>query len=282
MKKVVFKLHESYPQHLRTFTEGPPYEITETGWGEFDIQIRIYWKDSAERTPLTIYHPLKLFCPDKPENQDIIRGIRPHVNEYYDEIIFNHPSQAIQKSVVNNLPPIPEKIVPPKHFKPLPNYANLPDPEASTIVETNTEKKIEKPLTPPPPNNGLASERSRRKRTSTVLKDGKEEKVINKTADKDLVSLPMKSKKIEKPPPPKNKVLEVGTDIPREVIVLDPTTPLTLAREDLACDYVAEEIKTLQKIAERNENIQLSIQQLSDQIRIKQDMIFALQDSLDF
>ena len=42
-KKVVFKLHDSYPNNTRTFTEGPPYEVTETGWGEFEIIIKIYW-----------------------------------------------------------------------------------------------------------------------------------------------------------------------------------------------------------------------------------------------
>lgn len=281
VKKVVFKLHDSYPQHLRSFTEGPPYEITETGWGEFDIVIRIYWKDSTERTPLTIYHPLKLFCADKPENQDIIKGLRPHVNEYYDEIIFNHPSQAIQKSVINNLPPIPPQIIPPKHFKPHSDYSNLPDPlplESLSLTLPKPDLPKSSPMSQS--QTSLALDRSRRKRISTVLKDGKEEKVITKTSDKDLCSLPMKNKKIEKPVPPK-KLLEVGTETPREVIILDSMTPLTLPREDLACDYVQEEKKTLEKIAVRSESIQLSIQQLRDQIRIKQDMIYALQDSLE-
>lgn len=33
---------------MRTVTK-PPYEITETGWGEFEIIIKIYFIDSAER-----------------------------------------------------------------------------------------------------------------------------------------------------------------------------------------------------------------------------------------
>ena len=38
----------------------PPYEVSETGWGEFEIQIRIYFNDLTEK-PVTLYHGLKLF-----------------------------------------------------------------------------------------------------------------------------------------------------------------------------------------------------------------------------
>ena len=27
----------------------PPYEVRETGWGEFEIQIKIYFQDSSEK-----------------------------------------------------------------------------------------------------------------------------------------------------------------------------------------------------------------------------------------
>lgn len=46
--QVQFKLHESYTDALRTVTK-PPYEITETGWGEFEIIIKIYFNDISER-----------------------------------------------------------------------------------------------------------------------------------------------------------------------------------------------------------------------------------------
>lgn len=36
---------------MRTVLE-PPFEITETGWGEFELTIRIYFQDSSER-PVT-------------------------------------------------------------------------------------------------------------------------------------------------------------------------------------------------------------------------------------
>lgn len=48
VKKVHFKLHESYNNPNRIVTK-PPYELTETGWGEFEIVIKIYFHDANER-----------------------------------------------------------------------------------------------------------------------------------------------------------------------------------------------------------------------------------------
>ena len=48
VKKVNFKLHDSYANQNRVLTK-PPYEVTETGWGEFEIVIKIYFQDSNER-----------------------------------------------------------------------------------------------------------------------------------------------------------------------------------------------------------------------------------------
>jgi YEATS domain-containing protein 4 len=48
IQKVVFQLHPSFAQPIREYTH-PPYEVTEKGWGEFEAQIRIYWKDPSEQ-----------------------------------------------------------------------------------------------------------------------------------------------------------------------------------------------------------------------------------------
>nr|CAD7257978.1 unnamed protein product [Timema shepardi] len=48
VKKVHFKLHESYADPNRIIMK-PPYEVTETGWGEFEIVIKIYFHDPNER-----------------------------------------------------------------------------------------------------------------------------------------------------------------------------------------------------------------------------------------
>jgi YEATS domain-containing protein 4 len=51
VSKVVFQLHASFAQPIREYTE-PPFEVTERGWGEFEAQIRIHWKDPTEKVTI--------------------------------------------------------------------------------------------------------------------------------------------------------------------------------------------------------------------------------------
>ena len=59
IKAVEFKLHHTYNQSLRV-CKSPPYEVTETGWGEFDVEITIRWNDST-LAPLVAVHHIKLY-----------------------------------------------------------------------------------------------------------------------------------------------------------------------------------------------------------------------------
>ncbi|GBP68735.1 YEATS domain-containing protein 4 [Eumeta japonica] len=93
VKKVHFKLHESYANPNRIVTK-PPYELTETGWGEFEIVIKIYFHDPNER-PVTLYHILKLFQSPVGEGVPPTAG-RALVSESYEEIVFQEPTQLMQ------------------------------------------------------------------------------------------------------------------------------------------------------------------------------------------
>ena len=42
IEKVEFKLHESFASPVRVYRQ-PPYEVTETGWGEFAVGITIWF-----------------------------------------------------------------------------------------------------------------------------------------------------------------------------------------------------------------------------------------------
>ena len=48
ISKVVFQLHASFAKPIRELST-PPFEVTERGWGEFEAQIRIVWKDPEEK-----------------------------------------------------------------------------------------------------------------------------------------------------------------------------------------------------------------------------------------
>jgi len=96
VKKVHFKLHDSYANPNRIVTK-PPYEVTETGWGEFEIVIKIFFNDSVER-PATIFHVLKLFQHGQPTDAAALlqQGKKTVVSEFYDEIVFQDPTLYIQ------------------------------------------------------------------------------------------------------------------------------------------------------------------------------------------
>lgn len=66
-----------------------PYEITEHGWGEFDAIIRVYFHDNAEKF-VEFFHPLRLFADASGEPSK-----KPVVSEFYDEIVFQDPSEKL-------------------------------------------------------------------------------------------------------------------------------------------------------------------------------------------
>ncbi|KAG8226809.1 hypothetical protein J437_LFUL002855 [Ladona fulva] len=90
VKKVHFKLHDSYANPNRVVSK-PPYEVTETGWGEFEIVIKIYFLDQNER-PMTLYHALKLFQT----GPDVMLVKKTLVSEFYEEIVFQDPTLQMQ------------------------------------------------------------------------------------------------------------------------------------------------------------------------------------------
>jgi len=99
IRKVTFKLHESYANSTRV-CEKPPYEVKETGWGEFEVLIKVYFVDPNEK-PVTCITILKLFQQDPM----CIAGKKPVIAEYYDEIVFQEPSQYLYKHLMSTEKP---------------------------------------------------------------------------------------------------------------------------------------------------------------------------------
>ncbi|WVQ84467.1 hypothetical protein IAT38_006619 [Cryptococcus sp. DSM 104549] len=59
IRKVTFKLHETYPTPSRVFDK-PPFAVTETGWGEFAVNIRVQFIPESGEKPLSLTHMIKL------------------------------------------------------------------------------------------------------------------------------------------------------------------------------------------------------------------------------
>ena len=106
IKKVQVKLHETYNNNHRTIDK-PPYVISETGWGEFELQIKIHLNNESGEKPLTLHHMLKLH----PWNQNYIKNtldedLPPTVNSWqYDEIVFTDPYESFYNTLISNPPP---------------------------------------------------------------------------------------------------------------------------------------------------------------------------------
>mmetsp|Transcript_6673 Transcript_6673/g.20210 ORF Transcript_6673/g.20210 Transcript_6673/m.20210 type:complete len:220 (+) Transcript_6673:69-728(+) len=90
IKQVEFNLHESFDPPKRIVT-APPYEVTETGWGEFEVNIRVVTKDVTEK-PIELFHLLRLFPPP---GTDMTK--KPVASEHYDELIFQDPPENLLK-----------------------------------------------------------------------------------------------------------------------------------------------------------------------------------------
>ncbi|KAI3383201.1 hypothetical protein SNEBB_005808 [Seison nebaliae] len=97
IKKVTFKLHDTYANCLRT-VQTPPYEVHERGWGEFDVMVKIYFYDF--KNVLNFSHHLPLFPL---ENMEHIRGA-PLVHERYDEFLFVNPCDKMLRLLESSGP----------------------------------------------------------------------------------------------------------------------------------------------------------------------------------
>lgn len=81
IQSVTFKLHETFENSV--ITKEYPFEITQFGWGEFTIQIKITFVDPLERT-VVLNHYLVLH--DGEEKDGFI------VSERFEEIVFRSPT----------------------------------------------------------------------------------------------------------------------------------------------------------------------------------------------
>ena len=94
ISKVVFSLHPDFNESERV-VEKPPFEVTETGWGEFNVGIRIIFTDPT-LPHVDLIQPLKLYPP----NNQGLSTKKPVVHEFYDELVFNDPTEAFYKTLM--------------------------------------------------------------------------------------------------------------------------------------------------------------------------------------
>ncbi|KAI0603394.1 yeats family-domain-containing protein [Biscogniauxia sp. FL1348] len=111
LRRVQFKLHESIPNHLRTIdaetimkeNEGKgkkqrAFVVNETGWGEFEITIKLYYDSKSGEKPQTLYHHLRLHPYGRTEaEKEAMRNGGEVVAWTYEEQLFNEPFEEFYK-----------------------------------------------------------------------------------------------------------------------------------------------------------------------------------------
>ncbi|PFH58403.1 hypothetical protein XA68_13720 [Ophiocordyceps unilateralis] len=98
VRRVQFKLHESIPNYVRMIdgVPGQPFVVQDTGWGEFDIAIKLYYVNESGEKPQTLYHYLRLHPYGRTEDEkEAMRTQDGQVRAWtYEEQLFNEPYEA--------------------------------------------------------------------------------------------------------------------------------------------------------------------------------------------
>ena len=94
MSKVVFNLHPTFHNPTREVSD-PPFELSEMGWGEFDLTAVLHFVDAAGEPPLELAHKLRLYSDADPQGTNLKK---PVVAEVYDEVVFTEPREAFWRS----------------------------------------------------------------------------------------------------------------------------------------------------------------------------------------
>ena len=109
IESVTFQLHPSFAEPKRVLTE-PPYEVTETGWGEFEIGIEIRFHPEVGEDKEKLTANQKLF----PDADEIAKSgpqttKKPLVVEHREELIFHKPRKTFWEKAIKKRKTIDEE-----------------------------------------------------------------------------------------------------------------------------------------------------------------------------
>ncbi|KAK4252359.1 yeats family-domain-containing protein [Corynascus novoguineensis] len=109
LRRVQFKLHESIPNHVRMIEgeKGKAFLLHETGWGEFEIAIKLYYVPESSEKPQTLYHHLRLHPYGRTdEEKETMRLNGGEVISWaYEEQIFNEPYEPFYEILTSGAMP---------------------------------------------------------------------------------------------------------------------------------------------------------------------------------
>lgn len=101
LKKVQFKLHHTYADASRTIEAPGPFEISETGYGEFGVEIRLYFPPESGEKAQYREHYLVLGHYGSEEQQELQKRENFIVAERVETVEFNEPTGEFYKTLTN-------------------------------------------------------------------------------------------------------------------------------------------------------------------------------------
>lgn len=86
---------------------GKPFVVNETGWGEFDIMIKLYYAAESGEKPQSMYHYLRLhpYGRTEEEKQAMIMENGEIRSWSYEEQCFNEPYDVFYRILTSNAVP---------------------------------------------------------------------------------------------------------------------------------------------------------------------------------
>ena len=77
---------------IENVAPGDPFEVHETGWGEFEITVRMFYVPESLEKPQSFYHGLRLHAfGDTEEQKEEMRKKGEVAAWAYEEMVFNEP-----------------------------------------------------------------------------------------------------------------------------------------------------------------------------------------------
>lgn len=160
--------------------ENAPFEVMESGWGEFEVQLKLYFVPESNEKAQTLWHPLKLHPYDgdieaQKQRRDTV------VSQNYEEIIFNEPVEPFFDILTSGVPPAGRGSKGAKGSK-------------QATIKQKGERTAEIPYTPSPTNpycqKREGEELDRLKEATKVVEAmAKEERVKLKKKDEEMQAL---------------------------------------------------------------------------------------------
>ncbi|RBQ71339.1 hypothetical protein VDGD_06581 [Verticillium dahliae] len=109
LRRIQFKLHESIPNHVRMIDAEPgkPFVVNETGWGEFEITLKLYYATESGEKPQTLYHHLRLHPYGRTEEEkEEMRTGNGEVRAWiYEDQLFSEPYETFYEILTSGAHP---------------------------------------------------------------------------------------------------------------------------------------------------------------------------------